>query len=95
MSYEVIWEMDAMNDRDEIMEFLFVNSGYDLAERIDHKIADGGSLLSAHPFMGSEWDGGGRKLVLTGTPYLLFYCVDEVDKKIKIIKVLHSRRRFE
>jgi toxin ParE1/3/4 len=94
MNYEVVWEMDAIDDREGILDFLFDNAGENVAVATDNKFDETATLLSSNPFMGKTWEGKERKLIIKKIPYLIFYYVDEIERRVKVVRILHSSRNY-
>lgn len=57
MNYEIVWEMDALDDRSQIIDFLFEMASFSVAENVDLAIKDSGESLSTFPFKGVDWRG--------------------------------------
>lgn len=93
MNYEVVWEMDAVEDRGNILEFLFEMAGERTAIATDEKFDSVAELLSVNPFLGVTWKGRERKLVIAKFRYLVFYYIDETESRVKIVRVLHSSKK--
>ncbi|MEZ9594465.1 type II toxin-antitoxin system RelE/ParE family toxin [Shewanella sp. 10N.261.52.F9] len=94
MGYTVVWEMDAVDDRLEVMEFLFSEAGDAVASATDEKFTTAASLLSEHPFIGKAWEGMGRRLIMTEIPYFIFYDVDDERERVSILRVIHKRKLY-
>jgi plasmid stabilization system protein ParE len=93
MNYKVIWSNDAVEERIDIIEFLLDNATEGVAELVDDKFKNYATLLSDNPFLGRNWEGAARRITVADTSYLMFYDVDEENKKIRIFKISHGSRR--
>ena len=62
------------------------------AEHVALRIEELASLLGSHPELGrpTKWDRSVRKLVISGTRYILIY--ELKDGSVEILTVFHSRR---
>ena len=89
----VIWTEKAYNDLDQIVDYL-ANLSPKAAETAIDRIQRAVSLLGEFPNMGTRVDETGlRKLVISETPYVIFYRV--LPEQINIRGVFHaSQRRF-
>jgi plasmid stabilization system protein ParE len=93
MNYEIVWEMDALDDRSQIIDFLFEMASFSVAENVDLAIKDSGESLSTFPFKGVDWRGV-KRLVISTLPYQIIYTVDEVAERVFILRVLHSKKQY-
>jgi plasmid stabilization system protein ParE len=89
----VIWGKKAFDDLDGIARYLAGQSP-ETAEKTIDRIQKAISLLSEFPNMGMKIDETGlHRLVISGTPYVIFYRL--LPEHVSISGVFHtSQRRF-
>jgi len=89
----VIWGKKAYDDLDGIVDYL-ADLSPDAAQATIDRIQKAVLLLGEFPSMGTKVDETGlRKLVLSDTPYVIFYRV--LPEHVSIRGVFHtSQRRF-
>lgn len=84
----VEWSLDAVRDLDRIQEYLIERSPQ-AAERIWRRIHQRVGLQAHIPFAAPIYgEGPVRMLVVTGTPYLVFYVLD--GDVLRVEQVLHG-----
>ena len=93
MDYKILYLPIAEQDLQEIAEYLSNFYPSTLKKFIDN-FDDNIRLLQTNPCLGMPYHQY-RKLVLTGTDYLVFYKVDETESAVKIYRVLHGARDSE
>lgn len=82
------WSLAARTDLDRIQDFIEQDNPA-AAERVWARIYDRVARLADMPFAAPiHGDGPTRKLVISGTPYLVFYLVDH--DVIKVEQVRHA-----
>jgi addiction module RelE/StbE family toxin len=88
----ILWEEEALNDREKIFEFLYdVNP--DVAEKTDDIIEAKAESLLDQPLMGMQRDGiPGRLLIIPEISMIISYWVDH--SSIHIMRVLHQKQKF-
>lgn len=91
--YRIVWEIDSLHDRNSIMTFLFHNSNESVAVAVEDKIIKSADNLTIFPRMGVKVKNAYR-ITVKGTKYLIFYTVDEDNKIVKILRVLHSSKKL-
>lgn len=93
MAYEVTWSPEALEDVDEIAEFIArVSPNY--ASTIVDKLLDAARKLSAFPFAGRTVPEVGDELIREKfvLDYRLIYRV--YDEDVTILAVIHGKRLF-
>lgn len=87
----VIWAKKAYDDLDAIADYL-ASLSHEAAENTITRIQKAALLLSDFPSMGTKFDETGlRRVVVSGTPYVIFYRV--VGDSVSIRGVFHARQR--
>jgi len=87
----VIWAKKAYDDLDAIADYL-AGLSHDAAENTITRIQKAVLLLRDFPNMGTKVDETGlRRLVVSDTPYVIFYRV--VSDSVSIRGVFHARQR--
>jgi toxin ParE1/3/4 len=82
------WSLDAIRDLDRIQDYL-IERNPQAAERIWLRIHERVGLQAHIPFAAPIYaEGPARMLVITGTPYLVFYVLD--DDVLRVEQVLHG-----
>lgn len=88
----VEWSLAAQDDLDHIQAFIEQDSPR-AAERIWVRIYERVALQAEIPFAAPlHRNGPARKLVVSGTPYLVLYIVE--GDALKVEKVLHGARDY-
>ncbi len=89
----ILWSKRAYDDLDGIANYLAGLSD-EVAERVIDRIQRAAQLLGEFPNMGAKVDETGlRKLVISDSPYVVFYRV--LGEHVSIRGVFHtSQRRF-
>jgi toxin ParE1/3/4 len=88
----VRWLRSAVRDLHDICEYI-ANDNPSAATRIGTRIESSADLLAEHPLAGRTGRvPGTRELVITGTNYLVAYCV--TAKSVDILAVLHGARKW-
>lgn len=95
MDYNIKFYRRAEEDIHAIDDYLAENAPQADVKFMDH-LRELVQLLKRFPFMGkkSEFLAGSRRIVLV-YGYILFYRVNEDEKAIEILRVLHGKRRIE
>ena len=88
----IVWEEEALNDREKIFEFLYdVNPV--VAEKTDDIIEAKAESLLDQLLMGVQRDGiPGRLLIIPEISMIITYWVDH--SSIHIMRVLHHKQKF-
>jgi len=92
MDYKILWSNDAEEDLFKYLtqfESLGKNS---YTEGLLNTISDLMELLSNMPYLHPVWDFEIRIAVLYKIPYTLYYIVDEQEKSITVIGLLHQKQ---
>ncbi len=99
-SYNVKFTRKAVDDLDEIYRYisseLFAkNSANDLLERIETSIMRLKDFPFLCNFVADEFlkKKGYRKLIIDN--YIAFYLVDELNKRVVIMRILYGRRKYQ
>ncbi|WP_067583302.1 type II toxin-antitoxin system RelE/ParE family toxin [Endozoicomonas ascidiicola] len=88
----ILWEVESLNDREKIFEFLF-DFNLVAAEETDNLIEASVELLLDQPNMGVQRDGiPGRLLILPEVSMIVSYSVNGSD--IHVMRVLHQKQKF-
>ncbi|WP_067516375.1 type II toxin-antitoxin system RelE/ParE family toxin [Endozoicomonas ascidiicola] len=88
----ILWEVESLNDREKIFEFLFDFNPV-AAEETDNLIEASVELLLDQPNMGVQRDGiPGRLLILPEVSMIVSYSVNGSD--IHVMRVLHQKQKF-
>ncbi|MGH9755921.1 MAG: type II toxin-antitoxin system RelE/ParE family toxin [Blastocatellia bacterium] len=93
MAYEVVWSPEALEDVDDIAEFI-ARASPNYASAVVDKLLDAARKLSTFPFAGRVVPEVGNekireKFVLD---YRLIYRIE--DEEVIVIAVIHSKRLF-
>lgn len=89
MSCRVRYTSAAIVDRADAVKF-YRRQGASVAEAFTRDLRHTVSLLSERPLLGTPYDGGTRRKLLTRFPYPVIYHVQE--DVIRIFAVKHDRR---
>jgi toxin ParE1/3/4 len=99
-SYSVKFTPKAMNDLDEIYRYisdeLFAeDAANNLLERIETSILGLKDFPFSCNFVADEFlkKKGYRKLIIDN--YIAFYLVDELNKRVVIMRILYGRRKYQ
>ena len=88
----ILWEEDALNDREKIFEFLY-DFNPAAAERTDEIIEAKVENLLEQPLMGVQLDGiRGRLLIIPEISMIVSYWVE--GSIIRVMRVLHQKQKF-
>ena len=102
MHYEVVLSLPATRDLEQIMAYIAMRlynktAASDFLDKFDEQI-DGlrhnprlYGLSKNRRLAGKEY----RKMPIVGTNYLAVYKVDDVERKVKILRVFYMRRNYE
>ncbi len=92
MNFTILVSDDAENDLDE--SFLwYEGQSYGLGEKFIHYINDGLSFIRTNPKSSSEvFMGIVRKHIIEKFPFAIYYILNEPEKRIEIIAILHFKR---
>jgi len=92
MIFEIVWLEESIDDRVRISTYMNDVAGILIAQKVDEKIQAAASDLSVFPKMAKVWneETQTRRKVITDYDYSIFYTVDEENKKIEILRVLHD-----
>lgn len=87
----VIWAKKAYDDLDAIADYL-AGLSHEAADTTITRVQEAVRMLGDFPHMGAKVDESGlRRLVISGTPYVIFYRV--LSDQVCIRGVFHSRQR--
>lgn len=90
----VRWTHSARRDYRNIIEWLNdrnPTAAARIADAIDHRLA----LLATMPRMGRAGRvEGTRELVISRTPYLAVYKLDDVDDQVVVVRILHAAQSW-
>jgi len=94
--YEIIYEPEAELELIEIVLFYTEKSGFDFGEIINNRICEHIKRLEKMPFRSSESSlvPNTREFLIEKLPYKAFLKVDEVNKKVFILNIIHTARKF-
>ncbi|MEK7846980.1 MAG: type II toxin-antitoxin system RelE/ParE family toxin [Nitrospinota bacterium] len=82
----------SINDLREAGEFI-ASDNPQAAERMAERVQEAVEYLLEHPNMGRVGRvSGTRELVVSGTPFIIVYCV--IVPTIQILRVLHHSRKW-
>ncbi len=88
----LVWELDALNDRENIFEYLYEFNPIS-ADKTDEIIESIEDILISSPLAGVCKEGvKGRCFILTAVPFNIYYDFD--GRIIRILRVLHQKRQF-
>lgn len=83
---KIKWTRKALND-------LIAKENIKAARQTNAIIRQKALFLLDNPYIGRTSDiPNARELVITGTPYILFYTVEETSDSIFIVHVIHAAR---
>ena len=90
---KVRWTSQAASDLREAHDYIAKNDDVATAQKIIVKVLDAISALPNHPKMGRRGRvKGTRELIVSGTPFLVPYCIRK--EHVAILGVIHGRRRW-
>jgi plasmid stabilization system protein ParE len=90
MNYEVTVDSAAQQEWLEALEWLYANLDETTAEVLNAAIERAFQHLAQFPRLGAPYQGEIRKLVLAGTPYLMFYALRR--REVRILAIAHASR---
>jgi toxin ParE1/3/4 len=91
---QIRWLDQAEADLNELFEFLLERNP-SAARRLYAEIRTQADHLAAHPGLGRAGRvPGTRELVISRTPYIVAYTVDQRIDAVIILRVLHGARRW-
>ena len=89
---KLVWTRRALADIDAIFAYV-ASQNAALAERLTFEIEARVGKLAEHPEIGRPGRvDGTREFVITGTPYILPYRVQ--DRRVEILAALHASRQW-
>lgn len=95
--YSIIYDEEASQDLAEIFVYYNEQGGFYLADKIYSKIKNSISSLKEMPsrcpkvhFLDKVY-----KLNVIGLPYLVYFMIDDEEKNVIILHILHSSRKQE
>lgn len=94
MSFRLRWLPQAIHTRRAQIDYI---AGEDprAAEAQDERISTATQRLAAHPHLGRTGrEVGTRELVVTRTPFVVVYQVDEAARTVSILRVLHGAQQW-
>lgn len=90
----VEWTERAAADTREIAEYIHVDTP-SAARAVHREIHRQIAMLADFPHMGRPGRiPGTRELVVSGTPYIAAYCVEDEANVVLVLRVLHGTRRW-
>jgi toxin ParE1/3/4 len=90
----IVWNQHALDDRDENMEYVGKDSPAAAIE-MDDEIEQQVDTLGAYPRLGRPGRvTGTHELVISRTPYIAVYRVDEREECIEILRVLTNWQQW-
>ena len=94
--YEIIYEPEAEFALLEIVLFYVEKSGLDFGESINNRICEYIKRLEKMPFRSHESSlvPQTREFLIEKLPYKAFLKVDEENKKVFILNIIHTSRKF-
>ncbi|HEA3931306.1 TPA: type II toxin-antitoxin system RelE/ParE family toxin [Staphylococcus aureus] len=89
---EVVWEEDALDDRESIFEYLYEFNPV-AAEKTDSIFDKQCDLLESQPFLGTKKKGwNGYCLILADVSFNIYYDTD--GRIVRIMRILHQKQWF-
>lgn len=86
----VAWTIPALNDLDQIQDFVAADSPSAAHRLVSRLFEHTGKLLAERPYVGRMGRAvGTRELVVAGLPYIIVYRVTE---RVEILAVVHMAR---
>ena len=94
MGFEVIFAISADDDLEAINEYISQENPI-AAEKISKKLVETALSLEYQPLRYPIHRKGKphRKMVVSGTPYLIFYRIDELQRIVRVVHFWHGARR--
>lgn len=94
--YTVFYEPEAESDLIEIVLYYAEQGGFELAERMNDRIRTHIKRLETMPFRATEsvTVPNSREFLIEQLPYKAFFRVDEVGKKVLILNIVHTSRKY-
>ncbi len=89
----VIWSLPATFDLDRIGEWLDENRTAAASAQALYDIGQRTLFLQNFPHGGRPYKDGKRVLIVTGTPYVIEYRLNEGD--VEIVRVHHERENWQ
>lgn len=94
MRFNIRWLRQAITTKRAQIDHI-ANEDPRAAEQQDQRILDAVANLAEHPRIGREGrESGTRELVVTRTPFVVVYQVDEHTKSVSILRVLHGAQQW-
>ena len=96
--YGVVWSRESIYDAADIADYIELRFGRERADRfnddIDRECAALGSDYRLYTGTGIYYR---KKLILKKVfdPSIIFYCVDDADQKVYIIRILRHERNWQ
>ena len=92
MDYQVILSDFFVSDLKEIVDYLTIRAGEEIASRIGNELLDRALETGRNPFVGQpiRQRPGARKVLRHS--YLIYYDVDETRHIIEVLRVWHGAR---
>ena len=86
---KVVWRPAARDDRRQIFEFLFEHNP-EAARQVETRLILAADSLTTFPHRGRPGRAGGTRELLTVSPYVLVYEVDDAAGLVRILRVWHG-----
>lgn len=94
--YEVSYTPQAENDLFEIVLYYTEQGGLSLGESVAERIREHIDTLENFPYRTttSQLIPEARELYFQKLPYKVFVFIDEIAKKVHILRILHTSKKF-
>lgn len=96
MQYQIIYEEDALQDLTDIAHYYFEKSGIELADRMSERILNEIDSLSFMPnrCVDCPLFPKYKQLNINNLPYRAYFLIDEIQKNVHIINVIHHAKNL-
>ena len=92
--FEIIWSVRARNVLKKTIEFWIEhNQSKEYSQKIAEEIVKKEDLLKANPYLGEETSFSGIRRILILKNFSIFYQINELNKKIKIVAFRDNHRK--
>jgi plasmid stabilization system protein ParE len=92
MAYNVLWSTDAVEDVNHFLTQFSIENNTTYAKGLMNAIAHLMGLLAKMPRLHPVWEEEVRAAPLLKLPYMLYYIVNEQEKQIIVIGLLHQKQ---
>jgi len=94
VTFEIRWLRNAITTRRAQIDHIAADDPH-AAERQDERIGEAVANLTMHPRMGRDGrEPGTRELVVTRTPFVVVYRIEDQSMTISILRVLHGAQQW-